>query len=234
MPPDRPRGSASSGPSRPKEATRDRDGLEKLEAALLPVTPARFSRYQRLLQLLRSPAELAWTGTDTKDRLVVFTERIETLKLLREQLQRDFGAPATSRSPSSTGRTAPTSTSSASSRTSAAKSPVRLLSRPTWPPGASTSFLCRKMVHFDTPWSFIVFQQRNGRIDRYGQDRQPLIAYLFVGIEDGPSKGDTRILELLAEKDDAAQKNLGDPTALYGVNEELEEERITARRWSRA
>lgn len=211
------------------EAARDRDGLKRLEAALLPITPERFSRYQRLLQLLRSPSELGWDGTDPKDRLVIFTERIETLKLLRENLQRDFSL-----------RDEQIATLHGQDGTDVEqqkvvedfgreKSPVRLLlATDMASEGLNLHFLCRKMVHFDTPWSFIVFQQRNGRIDRYGQERQPLIAYLFVESKTARVQGDTRILELLAEKDDAAQKNIGDPTALYGVYEELEEERITA------
>ncbi len=212
-----------------EEATRDREGLRKLEAALLPITPARFSRYQRLLQLLRSPAELAWDGRDTKDRLVVFTERIETLKLLREQLQRDFGLRDEQVAVLHGQEGSDVDQQRIVEDFGREKSPVRLLlATDMASEGINLHFLCRKMVHFDTPWSFIVFQQRNGRIDRYGQAHQPLIAYLFVDSQTARVKGDTRILELLAEKDDAAQKNLGDPTALYGVNDELEEERITA------
>jgi len=212
-----------------EEATRDREGLRKLEAALLPVTPARFSRYQRLLQLLRSPSELAWDGRDTKDRLVVFTERIETLKLLREQLQRDCGLRDEQVAVLHGQDGSDVDQQRIVEDFGRERSPVRLLlATDMASEGINLHFLCRKMVHFDTPWSFIVFQQRNGRIDRYGQDHQPLIAYLFVESKTARVKGDTRILELLAEKDDAAQKNLGDPTALYGVYEELEEERITA------
>ena len=211
------------------EAERDRAGLKSLEEALLPITPARFSRYQRLLQLLRSPSELAWTGSDPKDRLVIFTERIETLKLLKENLTRDFGLRADQIATLHGQDGTDLEQQRVVEDFGREKSPVRLLlATDMASEGLNLHYLSRKMVHFDTPWSFIVFQQRNGRIDRYGQERQPLIATLFVESKTARVRGDTRILELLAEKDDAAQKNLGDPTALYGVYEELEEERITA------
>jgi superfamily II DNA/RNA helicase len=32
-----------------------------------------------------------WTGKDTRDRLVVFTERIETLRFLQKNLPGDLG-----------------------------------------------------------------------------------------------------------------------------------------------
>lgn len=212
-----------------EEAARDRAGLKQLEQALLPVTPQHFSRYQRLLQLLRSPNELAWNGSNTHDRLVIFTERIETLKLLKENLQRDFGLRGDQIATLHGQDGTDVDQQKIVEDFGRENSPIRLLlATDMASEGLNLHFLCRKMVHFDTPWSFIVFQQRNGRVDRYGQERQPLIAYIFVESKTPRVQGDTRILELLAEKDDAAQKNIGDPTALYGVYEELEEERITA------
>jgi hypothetical protein len=65
----------------------------------------------------------------------------------------------------------------------------------------------------------MVFQQRNGRVDRYGQTQQPLISYLFTQTDVEKIKGDFRILEILQEKDDQAAKNLGDPSSLLNVHD---------------
>lgn len=48
-----------------------------------------FSKYQRLLGHLRSD-EFAWQKTDAGDRLVIFSERIETLRWLQQQLGDDL------------------------------------------------------------------------------------------------------------------------------------------------
>jgi len=74
----------------------------------------------------------------------------------------------------------------------------------------------------------MVFQQRNGRIDRYGQDKTPYILYLVNQSANTKIKGDMRILELLIRKDDEAIKNIGDPSALMGVYDIDAEEKITA------
>ena len=42
------------------------------------------------------------------------------------------------------------------------------------------AYHCHRLIHFDMPWSLMVFQQRNGRVDRYGQTREPKIVYLVA------------------------------------------------------
>ena len=74
----------------------------------------------------------------------------------------------------------------------------------------------------------MVFQQRNGRIDRYGQEHTPYIFYLVSQSHNQKIKGDMRILELLIRKDEEAVKNIGDPSALMGVYDIDAEEKITA------
>ena len=39
---------------------------------------------------------------------------------------------------------------------------------------------CRTIVHYDLPWNPNRLEQRNGRIDRYGQQRAPRIAFLYA------------------------------------------------------
>ena len=63
----------------------------------------------------------------------------------------------------------------------------------------------------------MVFQQRNGRVDRYGQTQQPRIVYLFTETGVERIKGDLRILEILQTKDEQANKNLGDPASFLHV-----------------
>ena len=56
--------------------------LEELREALVKIKPEHFSRYQQLLSLLKS-GNYGWTR-EKDDRLVIFTERIETMKYLAE------------------------------------------------------------------------------------------------------------------------------------------------------
>ena len=63
------------------EAEADRHVLEELAAVVQAITPECFSRYQTLLELLRPRGKLDWHPEKVDDRQVIFTERVETLKV---------------------------------------------------------------------------------------------------------------------------------------------------------
>ena len=90
--------------------------------------------------------------------------------------------------------------------------------------GLNLHFQCQRLVHFDLPWSLMTFQQRNGRIDRYGQQQQPQIVYLFTNCQEERIHNDLRILQLLAEKEENARVNIGDVSVLLGTNDPDEQE----------
>jgi hypothetical protein len=75
----------------------------------------------------------------------------------------------------------------------------------------------------------MVFQQRNGRIDRYGQSEQPDIRYMLIDSVNPKIKGDAHIMEILVQKEEQAFKNIGDPAMLFGKFNQEEEEEETAK-----
>ena len=205
----------------------DIQALLELRTALERIEPQSFSRYAGLVDLIKSPA-YAWKPEESDDRIVIFTERIETMRFLADNLKEDLQLPPGAievmhgsmsdmeqqRIVEEFGRT---------------DSPIRILvASDVASEGINLHYLCHRLVHFDIPWSLMVFQQRNGRIDRYGQTKQPDIRYMMIQSENEKIKGDTRILEILVEKEEQATKNIGDPAVLMGVWDPIEEEQITA------
>ncbi|MBM4395091.1 MAG: DEAD/DEAH box helicase [Deltaproteobacteria bacterium] len=54
---------------------------------------------------------------------------------------------------------------------------------------------CRRVIHFELPWNPNRMEQRNGRVDRYGQTRPPVIRYLYY-----PHSPEEEVLDLLVQK----------------------------------
>ena len=221
----------SNGPEAEAYAN-DIDSLQELRDAVQAIDASSFSKYQRLLEVItKKKGGFGWKASKKDDRLVIFSERIETLKFLREQLTADLKL-----EPDQVellhGGLSDTDQQKIVEEFGKTKAKVRLLlASDVASEGLNLHYLCHRLVHFDVPWSLMVFQQRNGRIDRYGQESTPQIVYLLTDAENEQIKGDSRILELLIERDEQAVKNIskaGDPSALMGVYNIEDEEAYTA------
>ncbi len=203
--------------------------LRALHDRVGAITPAQFSKFRHLVGQLEHGEHWRWDGRDPGDRLVIFTERIETLGFLQAELPTALGLPrdavailhgqlpdqAIQQTVEGFGKT---------------HSPLRLLiASDVASEGLNLHYQSHRLVHFDIPWSLMVFQQRNGRVDRYGQTRAPRIGYLLTRPRNERIRGDLRYLEILIDKDEQAARNIGDPSTFMGLyDEELEVARVAA------
>ena len=207
-------------------STADVEALTELRDQLAEVDAARFAKYQNLLEHLRSSG---WNPNKKRDRIVIFSERLRTLSWLEENLKRDLGLPdeAIGRVD---GASAEADEAMQKLLEDFGQEPAKiriLLASDMASEGLNLHFQCHRLIHFDLPWSLIRFQQRNGRIDRYGQDRQPLITY-FVGESTHERVRDMWVLDRLVAKDEAAQEGVGDPAVFLGQGDIDGEEEVVA------
>lgn len=200
--------------------------LEELKEALEKIGPTSFSRYQKLLALLQSN-EYGWSR-EKNDRVVIFTERIETMRFLAAQLRHDLKIKENAIQEIYGGMT-DIDQQEIVENFGREESPIRILvASDVASEGINLHYLSHRLIHFDIPWSLMVFQQRNGRIDRYGQQEEPDIRYVMINSTNPKIKGDMRIMEILVRKEEQAYKNIGDPTLLMGKFNIEEEEKVTA------
>lgn len=199
-----------------EELRHDLDQLNALQDAANAIRAPQFSKYQQLVCLLNGEGEagkeFTWNPKDKSDRLVLFTESIPTLEFLEEHLPKDCKL-STNQVAVLRGDMRDSDITELIDQFNSTNSPLRLLlCSDVASEGINLHHLSHRMVHFDIPWSLMVFQQRNGRIDRYGQTKTPQIRYLLTDSQNPKIKGDNRILEVLIEKDAQAGKNIGDPS----------------------
>lgn len=206
---------------------KDIRSLENLSEALGKVTAKKFSRYQKLLGLLGSK-EYNWNRQADDDRIVIFTERIDTMEYLYQNLAADLNLEKGAIEKIS-GAMSDEEQQRIVEDFGRAKAKVRILvASDVASEGLNLHYMSHRMIHFDLPWSLMVFQQRNGRIDRYGQTRQPDIRYLVTETDNEKIKGDIRLLQILIEKEEQAVKNIGDPSTLLGKFAVEEEEAVVS------
>lgn len=204
----------------------DRDRLRVLADHVAAIDTGAFSKYQELLNLVR---QLNWTGREARDRLVIFSERIATVSWLADRLREDLGLSVDQVARVDGGSVeADVRTQEVIEAFGQERSPIRILiASDMASEGLNLHYQCHRLIHFDLPWSLLRFQQRNGRIDRYGQDRPPQISY-FVGESTHPKVRQMWVLEKLVAKDEAAQAGVGDPAVFLGAGDADGEEAVVA------
>nr|WP_308129124.1 helicase-related protein [Actinoplanes polyasparticus] len=170
------------------------------------------AKYTRLIAYLKEIG----VGPNSSVRAVVFAERLETLRWLHRNLPKDLGL-ATNAVDLMHGGLTDQEQQDVVERFKQEQAPVRVLvTGDVASEGVNLHAQCHQLIHYDIPWSLIRIEQRNGRIDRYGQKHPPRITALVLDPSSGKFAGDVRVLSKLIEKENEAHTALGDVASLMG------------------
>ena len=202
------------------EAAREREALLRLDELASAVGPNASAKHRALVD----HAKAAGVGAGSSTRVVVFAERVATLKALGASLPKALGLPKDAVAILHGGLTDEEQQKVVESFKLAA-SPIRVLvTGDIASEGVNLHAQCHELVHFDIPWSLIRIEQRNGRIDRYGQKEAPRITTLLLAPDDERFTGDFRVLTRLLEREEEAHRALGDTASLMGKHSVQAEE----------
>ena len=178
------------------------------------------AKYDELLRYLRGIGVSAASPV----RAVVFSERVATLGWLADRLTRDLRL-----KPDQVevlhGGLADDAQQEIVESFKQEHSPIRLLiTGDVASEGVNLHRQCHHLIHFDIPWSLIRIEQRNGRIDRYGQRQRPEITTLLLDLASPQFAGDVRVLASLVRREHEAHLALGDAASLMGRYSVADEE----------
>lgn len=184
------------------------------------------SKYDKLVDKLTL---LGWAGGRKDDRFVIFTERVDTVDYLIKRLKADFHIEKDGIVEKFDGSLTDVEQQNLLDKFGKEDGEIRMLvCTNAAATGVNLHYYCNRMFNYDIPWSLITMEQRNGRIDRYGQRKTPYIHYLVVRPADEKAKGDIRILDRLRDKEDEVYKTLGDVGSVTKLFDEMKEEQATA------
>ncbi|WP_083835929.1 helicase-related protein [Gordonia otitidis] len=204
----------------------ERSALTRLATLAEGAPIAKSAKYQALRDHL-DEIEVSRTGDR---RLVIFAERVATLDALAKALAKDLKMSTTSGNELGQVTVLHGGLSDADQQRivesfKLESSPIRILvTGDVASEGVNLHSQCHHLVHYDIPWSLIRIEQRNGRIDRYGQKHSPQITTLLLSPSTTHFGGDIRILARLVEREHEAHTALGDSASLMGTYDVKAEE----------
>ncbi len=201
------------------------DTLNEAKALLENIIDRKMdAKFRRLTTQLD---ELGWKGKPSDLRIVLFAERIDTLKYLRERLIDTYSLKEETIVDFHGGLTDMEQQSIVEDFGKEDSAIRILLTSDAGAQGVNLHFFCHHMINYDIPWSLITLEQRNGRIDRYGQKNTPYIFYLIAQSRDPDVKSDLYILEKLIDKEEEVYKTLGDAGSVMHLYDAGKEEEKT-------
>jgi len=178
------------------------------------------AKLRALIQALREIG----IAPDSKMRAVVFSERISTLDWIAHAIQSELEMTDEQVQTFHNSKNEDQQQRIIESFSMASDSIRVLVTSDIASEGVNLHKQCHQLIHFDLPWSLITLEQRNGRIDRYGQLEPPEIRYLIYNPHDPGVASDIRIVAKLIEKENAAHKALGDAASVMGLHSETAEQ----------
>ncbi|MAY53081.1 MAG: ATP-dependent helicase [Flavobacteriaceae bacterium] len=206
----------------------DEDGviehLEELKDVLEKIVAQKSdSKYNQLLFKLD---QMGWKGKKNDERIIIFAERRATLNELEKNLKEDFKLNDNA-VVQFNGSLTDTQQQDILEDFSKEDSTIRLfLASDAGSQGVNLHYFCNQMFNYDIPWSIITLDQRNGRIDRFGQTKTPFIYYLIAESQSEDVQGDIRIVERLKEKEEEVHKSLGDAGSVMGFYDQQQESKL--------
>ncbi|MBT2528843.1 DEAD/DEAH box helicase [Streptomyces sp. ISL-99] len=160
-------------------------------------------------------------GPRSETRVVVFSERVQTLEWLRAAVPVALGFKGKALQEAARvmhGGLSDEQQMQCVEDFGLADAPVRMLfTGDVASEGVNLHRQCHQLVHYDVPWSLIRIEQRNGRIDRYGQAHPPQFRALILTSETEGAKDDRTVAERLLEREDEAHRSLGTAEAVSGL-----------------
>ena len=196
----------------PESDSNQRQALERLAELNVKVTRQNSNKYAALVNYLQEIG----VGKGKKTRAVVFSERVATLHWLKEHLTKDLKMPAGSVEVMH-GGLSDEEQMRLVDEFKREDSKLRILvTGDVASEGVNLHTLCHNLIHYDIPWSLIRIQQRNGRVDRYGQTEPPQIAALLLDTKQGGYVGELHVLTKLINRENEAHALLGDVGSLIG------------------
>ncbi|WP_036284055.1 helicase-related protein [Microbacterium luticocti] len=203
---------------------RELDALKRLLALADGALAAPSAKYTALLDYLRGIGIAAGSS----ERVVIFSERVPTLKWLSAQLQNDLKLKPDQVEILHGGLTDVEQQRIVESFKKSSSKIRVLITGDIASEGVNLHSQCHELVHYDIPWSLIRIEQRNGRIDRYGQTKRPQITTLLLSPSDERFSGDVRVITRLVEREREAHTALGDTASLMGKYDADAEEQAIA------